>query len=88
MPVMVPSTDQKLILKFTMLYVDNINVVLCNVISNFQSDLICSIKLKVPRKNKHMHLNTKKKLKSRFYNTKFLKQTIWMTTITLGMSIA
>jgi hypothetical protein len=77
-----------LILKFTMLYADNINVVLYNVISNFQSDLICSIKLKVPLKNKHMHLNIKKNLKSKFFNTKFLKLTIWMTTITLGTNTA
>jgi len=69
-----------------MLYVVNISVVLSNVISNFQSDLIFNIKLRVQLKSKHTLQNTKQLFKSKPFSIRFSKQTTWTTKISLGTS--
>jgi len=73
-------------LKFMMLYVVNISVVLSNVISNFQSDLIFNIKLRVQLKSKHTLQNTKQLFQSKPFSIKFSKQTTWTIKISLGTS--
>jgi len=82
-----PFMDQKLILKFTMLFADNINVVLSNAISNYQLDLIFSTKQKVQLKNKLMLLNIRQNNKNKNTIPNYLKLTIWMIMILLGLSI-
>ena len=79
--------DQKLILKFTMLFADNINVELYNVISNYQLDLIFSTKQKEQLKNKLMLLNIKQSNKNKSITPNYLKRTIWMIMILHGLSI-
>jgi len=74
--------DPRLILKFTMLFVVNTNVVPCNVISNFRLDSIFNTKQKAQLMNKYMLLNTRLQFKNRLSNTKFSNPTTW-TIMTL-----
>ena len=70
------------------LFVVSISVVPSSAISNFQSDLIFSTKLRVQPKNKHTQLSIKQLFKSRPLSIRFSNQMTWMTKILLGMNTA